>query len=419
MSHRGLLIFRRFTVTSLQALRITRSLSNSSRWSFQRTSGSKWGYGWGTLIGVAGGVTLIANLWERESDQRPALLPRLHAEEKKKEPQKNDPGVSLRELRFKDFASLTYKGELYMTATDFLESTTRDRPRDHYLQALDEKMVAQMMKGTPSCSQGSSNLFRTLGNNAIISYADYVFLLTALTKTTRQFEIAFRVFDDDSSGYISISEFRKVEQAITRGKGGSSEGTLPVTTLLVHLFGERGNRKLYVKEFVRFIENLQREVREIDFFKYSDGLPHLSKESFARILLRHTSVDIHPVLKRLHSISSVDSINFEQFEHFCQLLNALDDFAISMTIFTVAGKPITKEEFLRASHVCTGKPLDSSVADVIFGIFDTNGDGKLSYQEFLEVMQNWKVRSMKVRESREKGTWTQFKTCIKMEMSGR
>ena len=30
------------------------------------------------------------------------------------------------------------------------------------------------------------------------------------SETTRQFEIAFRVFDADSSGYISVSEFRKV-----------------------------------------------------------------------------------------------------------------------------------------------------------------------------------------------------------------
>ena len=403
--------------TPAEALRITRSLCNSSRWSYQRANSSKWGYAWGALIGVTGGLALIAHRSGSQPIENYTLVPRLNAEEKKEDQQKKDPGVSLRENRFKEFASLSYKGELYMTAADFLESATRDKPREHYLQVIDEKMVAQMMKSTPSCSQGSNTLFRTLGNNAVISYADYVFLLTALTKTTRQFEIAFRVFDADSSGYISVSEFRKVEDAITRGTIGSHEGALPMTTLLTHLFGEKGNRQLYIKEFVRFIENLQREVREIDFFKYSDGLSHLNKENFARILLRHTAVDIYPVLKRLHSITSVASINFEQFEHFCRLLNALDDFAISMTIFTVAGKPITKDEFRRASQVCTGKPLDSSVVDIIFGIFDTNGDGYLSYHEFLKVMQNWKVRSMKVRESKEKSTWTQFKTCIKMEMS--
>ena len=70
---------------------------------------------------------------------------------------------------------------------------------------------------------------------------------------------------------------------------------------------------------------------------------------------------------------TTQTINFEQFEHFCQLLNALDDFAISMTIFTMAGQPITKEEFRRASLVCTGKPLDAAVTDIIFCIFDTNG----------------------------------------------
>ena len=36
----------------------------------------------------------------------------------------------------------------------------------------------------------------------------------SMTETTRQFEIAFRVFDDDNSGYISVSEFRKVRELV-------------------------------------------------------------------------------------------------------------------------------------------------------------------------------------------------------------
>ena len=35
------------------------------------------------------------------------------------------------------------------------------------------------------------------------------------SETTRQFEIAFRVFDTDNSGYISVSEFRKVRHCLT------------------------------------------------------------------------------------------------------------------------------------------------------------------------------------------------------------
>lgn len=41
----------------------------------------------------------------------------------------------------------------------------------------------------------------------------------------------------------------------------------------------------------RFMDNLQTEVLEIEFLSYCKGLPTISEEDFARILLRYTNVD--------------------------------------------------------------------------------------------------------------------------------
>ena len=41
----------------------------------------------------------------------------------------------------------------------------------------------------------------------------------------------------------------------------------------------------------RFMDNLQTEVLEIEFLSYSRGLPTISEEDFAQILLRYTNVD--------------------------------------------------------------------------------------------------------------------------------
>lgn len=41
----------------------------------------------------------------------------------------------------------------------------------------------------------------------------------------------------------------------------------------------------------RFMDNLQTEVLEIEFLSYSKGMPTISEEDFARILLRYTNVD--------------------------------------------------------------------------------------------------------------------------------
>lgn len=39
------------------------------------------------------------------------------------------------------------------------------------------------------------------------------------------------------------------------------------------------------------MDNLQTEVLEIEFLSYSKGMPTISEEDFARILLRYTKVD--------------------------------------------------------------------------------------------------------------------------------
>lgn len=41
----------------------------------------------------------------------------------------------------------------------------------------------------------------------------------------------------------------------------------------------------------RFMDNLQTEMLEIEFLSYSKGLPTISEEDFAQILLRYTNVD--------------------------------------------------------------------------------------------------------------------------------
>lgn len=109
-------------------------------------------------------------------------------------------------------------------------------------------------------------------------------------------------------------------------------------------------------------------------------------------------------------------------------------------MFTIAGTAVTEDEFGRAAKICLGRSLDKRVVSTVFSIFDVDGDGKLSYKEFLSVMKSWKVRGFKVgvyntisgkvinagcifplkmREHKHIGGWSEFKTCVKMEMRDR
>ena len=89
------------------------------------------------------------------------LLPELQAAGGKEEEAKT-PKVSIRELRFKEFASIVYKGEPYMSGRDFLESVARDEPRGqsnlHAIPCPNLVLQASLFlifHGVPSTQSGS------------------------------------------------------------------------------------------------------------------------------------------------------------------------------------------------------------------------------------------------------------------------
>lgn len=56
----------------------------------------------------------------------------------------------------------------------------------------------------------------------------------------------------------------------------------------------------------------------------------------------------------------------------------------------------TTEEFQRAVKVCTGSCLGSHIVNTVFNIFDADGDGHLSYKEFISIMKDRKYRGSRV-----------------------
>lgn len=111
---------------------------------------------------VASGLCVVwylrSRTGERHRTQAPAiikLLPQVEAsggERKDDKPEK----VSARERRYKDFSSISFKGEPYMTPRDFLESVTHDSPRresaSHSQYSTFSHVGILMQKLTPSFS---------------------------------------------------------------------------------------------------------------------------------------------------------------------------------------------------------------------------------------------------------------------------
>ncbi|KAM7360857.1 mitochondrial calcium uptake 3 isoform 7-T7 [Cochliomyia hominivorax] len=343
--------------------------------------------------------------------------------------------LTARERRFIKFSSVEYDGQLYMTPQDFLDSVVEQEPRPRLKRRiLTDQEVAKIKDETPPLKKGSNQLFRTLRDKGIISYTEYLFLLSVLTKPKSGFRIAFNMFDTDGNQRVDKNEFLVMERIFSgawkdkRGKTQTNDDESEHvkkdgddeneednyiddeeglqrkhkvdTTLQTHLFGKKGNQDLYYEGFYKFMDNLQTEVLELEFTEFSKGNKAITEVDFAKILLRYTYLDTDEYdsfLERLlDRVKDEQGITFDEFRDFCRFLNNLEDFAIAMRMYTLADRAISKEEFSRAVKICTGYTLSKHLIDTVFAIFDQDGDGLLSYKEFIAIMKERLHRGFKV-----------------------
>lgn len=343
----------------------------------------------------------------------------------------SDQGQTRRKTRFDQFATVEVDGQYLMTPADFLESVMhRGLPGWSRKRPFSETVLSQMVKTTPPISKGSRKFFRTLQDNGIITFSEYLFLLTILTKSQRGMEIAFKMLDKDGNGRLCKDEFFVLADMVNKKSSSKSmalrhiknesDECLSKTTLTMHFFGSRGTGQLTFQQFSKFMQDLQLEVFEMEFMEYSRGMPTIPEDSFARLLLRNTSLEEEEIEKYLNRLCSRlkqrKGITLDQFLNFGMFLNNLEDFSLAMRIYSIAGLAVTQEEFQRAVHISTGHVLHPYVVYTVFQLFDKDGDGKLSYGEFIELMKDRVQRGFRM-SSMEKTGWEGFKNCVKKEMS--
>ncbi|TDH04590.1 hypothetical protein EPR50_G00134270 [Perca flavescens] len=331
--------------------------------------------------------------------------------------------LSARKMRFIQFASVVYEQEPYMSPRDFLFSVMLENV-DRKLQKriLTTKEVNQMM-GAASKAQAGSKLFRTIGDNGLISYTEYLFLLTILTKPRTGFHIAFKMLDVDGNEQVDQKEFLKLKKIIATSKKIApqdstekpvEEGKSVNTTLQAYFFGDRGENKLQYQEFCRFMEDLQAEVQEMEFLQFSKGMDTMRREDFAEWLLHYTNEEDNEIYweHMRKRIPTGQSITFDEFKAFCLFTNNLEDFAFSLKMLTGANRPVGMAHFKRAVMIATGHNLSDNVLDTVFKLFDMDGDNCLSHKEFMGVMKDRVLRGLRVQHHNGfSGYWK----CVKQE----
>ncbi|CAF1447071.1 unnamed protein product [Adineta steineri] len=244
------------------------------------------------------------------------------------------------------------------------------------------------------------------GKQCLITFSDYIFLVTLLSTPRRYFQIAFQMFDFDGNGNFDFDEFAKLKNLIReqtsigqRHRDHSTTGNILRETSIVnhYFFGENLDQLLTVEKFLHFYEQLQKEILQLEFHrsaKCPNDKTRMRELDFATSLLAYSGLSdkrVKKMLKRIKKAYPVEKsvgISFNDYKNFYSFLRNIHDIDVALTFYHIAGGAIDKQIFRHVAKTVNHIDLDSHLVDVVFTIFDDDEDQLLSYVEFIHIMKN-------------------------------
>ncbi|CAH1369609.1 calcium uptake protein 1 homolog, mitochondrial isoform X2 [Tenebrio molitor] len=301
--------------------------------------------------------------------------------------------------------------EVYMTPHDFVRAITPGMKQpdglglDQY-KRYDPKVVQQKLELTLD----EDSIFYRLGSSGLITFSDYIFLLTVLSTSRRHFEIAFRMFDLNGDGDVDCEEFEKVATLIRQqtsigsrhrdhaNTGNTFKGVN--SALTTYFFGPNLKGKLTIEKFLDFQEKLQKEILSLEFRrKHPNENGNISEADFTELLLAYAG---YPQKKKARMLKRVkktfrdhgQGISKQDYLNFFHFLNNINDVDTALTFYHIAGASIDQATLKHVAKTVAHVDLSDHVIHVVFTIFDENLDGQLSNKEFIAVMKNRLLRGL-------------------------
>lgn len=298
------------------------------------------------------------------------------------------------------------KTVVYMTPDDLLRSLTPGMQQPNGL-GLDQfkKYDPKNTSSKLELALDEDSIFYKLGSSGLISFSDFIFLLTVLSTSRRHFEIAFRMFDLNGDGDVDYEEFDKVATLIRNqtsigarhrdhaNTGNTFKGVN--SALSTYFFGFNLKEKLTIEKFLDFQQQLQQEILSLEFRRKGpdeNGLIHESE--FAELLLAYGGYPTNKkakMLKRVKKAFKGDAsigISRDDYLKFFHFLNNINDVDTALTFYHIAGASIDPATLKHVARTVAHVQLSDHVVNVVFTLFDDNNDGQLSNREFVAVMKN-------------------------------
>lgn len=319
---------------------------------------------------------------------------------------------------FRYFATLKVIGEhgdaeVYMTPQDFIRSITPNEKQPENLgldqfivKRFDGKKIAQEREKFAD----EDSIFFSLGECGLISFSDYIFLTTVLSTPQRNFEIAFKMFDLNGDGEVDLEEFEQVQSIIRsqtsmgmRHRDRSTTGNTLKTAgcssaLTTYFFGEDLKGKLTIGSFLEFQRKLQHDVLKLEFERNDPVNDRITERQFGGMLLAYSGVQSRKLKQMQKGLKKMfkdaQGITFEEVENFFTFLKNVNDVDTALSFYHMAGASIDKVTMKQVARTVAKVELSDHVCDVVFALFDCDGNGELSNREFIAIMKQRLMRGL-------------------------
>lgn len=256
-----------------------------------------------------------------------------------------------------------------------------------------------------------NSLLNQIGNNGLIAYNDFCFLLTLLSTPRRFISTAFQLFDINGDGVIDAKEFSYTSSKLAYNAGGF--GDYQVTAgkqhvhmeqvdqddsgLLNHLFGKDRRSTLDNNSFVEFITKLQDEIIELEFREYdTKNTGRITEEDLANFLVKNAKIPLKLEKRMMSRVKKTwpsdhqnRGVSLPSFKNLYQALAGGEDLQRAM-YFLDQGEGIGYEEFHKIFKWVSKQEQSDHVAKVMFVLFDDDLDGKINSEDVQYVMCNWR-----------------------------
>lgn len=357
------------------------------------------------LLGLASGVTAgFVALYTQEMIKDNSVTGEQDADQE--EGRRTTPGSSEDDFEkklsvyrdtFLQYANVVKDGEKYMNFTTFLRSLL---PSESEEQKSNTPNTTQVKRHISKRKLKLIFQFADSDGDGLISFSEYVLFLTMLSRPHRQFYVAFKMFDLDEDGAIDREEFKQV---ILSNRGAKDIKLDFNGGLIDYFFGADGSKKLTFQQFSEFIQKFKDEILRQEFSEYdNDGSGYISIENFVDLLAAHKHLHATGMKKNLDRLrrqgffKPTGKISFDTFVALNTMSEKLDEIKQAIHVYTAAGNQLDKTDFIRVVKSVVGVNITPREADLVFSLFDSNGDGRLEFQEFLNVMNSRASRKLNI-----------------------